>query len=188
MAARILAFVNIIALVLFPSPSPCSNMIRFTGMSKWVILFIHCSCLDPNITRRIKANESQQEVKRKKKGNVVFCLYSASVLVFISAVTADVIFTAAHSYIPSSVVDLTLYIFLLLELCHPLRPWMCTSKCACVFEQNRGSVLRTGCGCCFWTMLVWQPHYRSQLWLQESMPCIQHLTRKFLNYVSNQLD
>lgn len=52
--------------VLFPSPSPCSNMIRFTGMSKWVILFIHCSCLAPNITRRIKAAESQQEVKRKK--------------------------------------------------------------------------------------------------------------------------
>lgn len=63
MPACILASVNLIALVLFPSPSPCSNMIRFTGMSKWVILFIHCSCLDPNITRRIKASESQQEVK-----------------------------------------------------------------------------------------------------------------------------
>lgn len=75
MAACVLALVNLIALVLFPSPSPCSNMIRFTGMSKWVILFIHCSCLDPNITRRIKASESQREVKRKKKGNVVFYLY-----------------------------------------------------------------------------------------------------------------
>ncbi len=34
---------------------------------------------------------------------------------FISAVTADIIFTAAYSYIPSSAVDLTQYIFLLLE-------------------------------------------------------------------------
>lgn len=66
-AACVLACVNLIALVLFPSPSPCSNMIRFTGMSKWVILFVHCSCLDPNITRRIKASESQREVKQGKK-------------------------------------------------------------------------------------------------------------------------
>lgn len=86
-AARVLASVNLIALVLFPSPSPCTNMIRFTGMSKWVILFIHCSCLDPNITGRIKAAESQQEVKRgkkkgkKEKGNLfflsLFCLCTA---------------------------------------------------------------------------------------------------------------
>lgn len=64
MAAHVLASVILVAVVLFPGPSPCSKMIRFTGMSKWVILFIHCSCLAPNKTRRIKAAESQQEAKR----------------------------------------------------------------------------------------------------------------------------
>lgn len=79
MAAHVLASVNLVAVVLFPGPSPCSKMIRFTGMSKWVILFIHCSCLAPNKTRRIKAAESQQEAKRgEKTGNCSslspFCL------------------------------------------------------------------------------------------------------------------
>lgn len=75
MAACVLASVNLIALVLFPSPSPCSNMIRFTGMSKWVILFVHCSCLDPNITRRIKASESPQEVKQEKRKRSILSLF-----------------------------------------------------------------------------------------------------------------
>lgn len=39
-------------ILLWPSPPPnppplCANMIRFTGMFKWVILFIHCCCWLP---------------------------------------------------------------------------------------------------------------------------------------------
>lgn len=75
----------------------CSNMIRLTGMFKWVILFIHCCCLAPDITKRIKATESQQEVRWGEKGNVVFCLHPASVSEFISAVTADRLLAAACS-------------------------------------------------------------------------------------------
>lgn len=162
---------TILLSVLFPSSSPCSNMIRFTGMSKWVILFIHCSCLDPSITRRIKASESQQEVKREKKGNLVFYFYSASMLVFISVVTADSISIAAHS----SVVDLTLHIFPLVLALQP-----CVYGCACtvyvqcvwVFKRERVKenpsgvqVLYTG-WCYFSTVQVWQSHFRcnSDFW------------------------
>lgn len=74
-------------------------MIRFTGMFKWVILFIHCCCLAPNITRRIKAGDTQQEVSRGKKGNVVFYLHPASISELISG---DIILAVAYS-----AVDLT---------------------------------------------------------------------------------
>lgn len=66
MAACVLAPVDLIALDPFPCFPLCFNMIRFTGMSKWVTLFIRCSCLDPN-SRRNKASKSQQEVRPEKK-------------------------------------------------------------------------------------------------------------------------
>ena len=50
-------------------------------------------------------------------------------LVFISVITADIIFTAAYSYIPASVVDLTLCIF----LCTP-----CVLACVVERERERG--------------------------------------------------
>lgn len=85
---------------LFPGFPLCLDMIRFTSMSKWAISFIHCSGLDSNSIGRIKASESQQGVKREK-GNAVFSLYSASVLVFIGVLNTDI-----------NVVDLTHSIFL----------------------------------------------------------------------------
>lgn len=91
-------------------------------MFKWVILFILCCCLAPDITRRIKAAESQQEVRRREKGNVVFYLHPASVSEFISAVTADCLLTAACSTVDRTPV-------------YGMR--VCVCLCGCVLKQQK---------------------------------------------------